>query len=423
MKRGPGGSPQEPRQSRAPDLFPGSVEPKAESRGGGVVDGPPGESPTTPFSVDDLAQLIRTMVQGSFPAMWVAGEVTQFTKHRNGHWYFTLKGEQSSLRCVMWASATWRVPAAPDEGMHVVVLGALDVFTGRTELQFSVRAVQARGDGLWRKAFEAVKARLLADGLLDESRKRTLPFFPRCLAVVTSRDGAAFHDIVSVARRRNPAVEIVLVPALVQGEEAPRSLRTALDRLYRWGGADVAIIGRGGGSREDLWAFNDEKLARKIAESPIPIVSAVGHEVDFTICDLVADFRAQTPSAAAERVIPVREDLARVVRRLGRRLADASIGHVRDKRRHLSQTARRATLAASGLLERRHLHMQALAGRLNALSPLATLTRGYAVVTDRHGRVIAGVDQVSSGDHIGVRLTDGRLRARVEDVERGGPRE
>ncbi|MGQ0649069.1 MAG: exodeoxyribonuclease VII large subunit [Gemmatimonadaceae bacterium] len=369
------------------------------------------------MSVDDLAQLLRTMVQGSFPAMWVGGEVTQFTRHRNGHWYFTLKGQQSSLRCVMWASATWRVPAAPDEGMHVVVLGALDVFTARTELQFSVRAIEAQGDGLWRKAFEEVKTRLLADGLIDEARRRPLPFFPRRIAVVTSADGAAFHDIISVVRRRNPLVEIVLVPAIVQGEDAPRSLRVALDRLYRWGGADLAIIGRGGGSREDLWAFNDEKLARKIAECPVPIISAVGHEVDFTICDLVADFRAQTPSAAAERAVPVLSDLLRVVRVLGRRLADASATRVREKRRLLGQAARRATLAAVALAEQRRLHLQALAGKLHVLSPLATLGRGYALVTDDAGHVITTLEQVEAGGAIVVRLKDGRLFADVNRVE------
>jgi exodeoxyribonuclease VII large subunit len=401
-----------------PDLFPGTAASPQPARKKGPVSLAPGESPEAAFSVDDLAQLVRTMVQGSFPAMWVSGEVTQFTKHRNGHWYFTLKGEQSSIRCVMWQSATWRVPTAPDEGMTVVILGALDVFTGRTDLQFSVRAIQAQGDGLWRKAFEEVRTRLLADGLLDDARKRPLPFFPRCIAVVTSADGAAFHDIISVARQRNPLVNIILVPAAVQGEDAARSLRIALDRLYRWGGADVAIIGRGGGSREDLWCFNDEKLARKVCESPIPIISAVGHEVDVSICDLVADFRAATPSAAAERAVPILDDLVRVVRSLGRRLSEASLGRVRDKRRSLHLAARRATLAANGLIEKRQLHLRALAGKLHVLSPLATLSRGYAVVSDEDGRVVTSVEGIDAGDAIVVRLRDGEVHASVDRTER-----
>ena len=348
--------------------------------------------------------------------MWVAGEVTQFTRHRNGHWYFTLKGTQSALRCVMWASSTWRVPTTPDEGMHVVCFGALDVFTGRTDLQFAVRTLQAQGDGLWRKAFEEVKARLVSDGLIDEARRRPLPFFPRCVAVVTSADGAAFHDIVSVVQRRNPLVGVVLVPATVQGEEAPRSLRLALDRLYRWGGADVAIIGRGGGSREDLWAFNDERVARKVAASPIPIISAVGHEIDVTICDLVADFRAQTPSAAAERAVPVLADIHRLVRSLSRRLGDAGEARVRDKRRALTQAARRAALASRSLLERRALQLRALGGKLHVLSPLATLARGYAVVSDPGGQVITSIEQVGTGDAVSVRFRDGRFGAAVTDV-------
>ncbi len=378
----------------------------------------PGESAEAPFSVDDVAQLLKDIVAGSFPPMWVAGEVTQFTRHRNGHWYFTLKGAQASMRCVMWASTTWRVPAPPDEGMHVVVSGQLDVFMARTDLQFIVRGMEAQGDGLWRKAFEEVKGRLAADGLLDEARRRPLPFLPRCVAVVTSADGAAFHDIVSVARRRNPLVRIILVPAQVQGEDAPRSLRTALDRVYRWGEADVIIVGRGGGSREDLWGFNDEKLARKVAASPVPVISAVGHEVDVTICDLVADFRAPTPSAAAERAIPMLADLQREVRVLGRRLLEAPGARVRDAQRALGQIVRRSTLAATALTERRRLKLQGLAGKLQVLSPLATLERGYVMATDDAGHVVASVEQLAPGQQIGLRFADGEARATVIHTQR-----
>jgi exodeoxyribonuclease VII large subunit len=379
----------------------------------------PGESPETALPIDDLAQLVRQMVQGSFPPMWVRGEVTQFTKHRNGHWYFTLKGRQSTLRCVMWATNTLRLPAAPDEGMTVCAFGALDVFTGRTDLQFSVRTMEAQGDGLWRKAFEEVRARLAADGLLDEARRRPLPFFPRRLAVITSPDGAALRDIVSVVQKRNRLVEVVLIPAVVQGPDAARSLRIALERLARWGAADVVIIGRGGGSREDLWCFNDERLARKVAACPVPIISAVGHEVDVTICDLVADFRAQTPSAAAERAVPSLADVRREVRLLARRLSDAAQARVRDRRRTLDTMSRRASLAASALIDRRRLRAQGLAGKLHALSPLATLGRGYAVITDASGHVVSSASGLRSGDDISIRLRDGTAAARVTGVEPG----
>lgn len=377
----------------------------------------PGESAETALPIDDLAQLIRQMVQGSFPAMWIRGEVTQFTKHRNGHWYFTLKGRQSTIRCVMWATSTFRVPAAPDEGMTVCAFGSLDLFTGRTDLQFIVRTLEAQGDGLWRKAFDEVRGRLAADGLLDESRRRPLPFHPRCLAVITSPDGAAFHDIVSVVRQRNPLVEIVLIPAVVQGDDAPRSLRIALERLNRWGGADVVIIGRGGGSREDLWCFNDEKLARKIAACPIPVISAVGHEIDVTICDLVADFRAPTPSAAAERAVPVLADVRREVRVLARRLADACRGRVRDRRHDLVRMSRRASLAASALIDRRRLRLEGLAGKLHVLSPLATLGRGYAVVANRDGHIVTSAGSLAERDHISIRFRDGRAEADVTRVD------
>ena len=413
---------------------PPAAPPQSELFGGAAVPAPlprqrraastvPGESPETALPIDDLAQLVRQMVQGSFPPLWIRGEVTQFTKHRNGHWYFTLKGRQSTIRCVMWATHTLRMPAAPDEGMTVCALGALDVFTGRTDLQFSVRTLDAQGDGLWRKAFNEVRARLAADGLLDESRRRPLPFHPRCVAVITSPDGAALHDIVSVVRRRNPLVEVVLIPAMVQGDDAPKSLRIALERLVRWGGADVAIIGRGGGSREDLWCFNDERLARKVAACPIPIISAVGHEIDITICDLVADFRAQTPSAAAERAVPLLADVRREVRLLGRRLADACQGHVKERRRALLQMSRRTTLAASTLIDRRRLRVQGLAGKLHVLSPLATLGRGYTLITTEGGQVVTSAASLATGDTISIRFRDGQAGADVTSVERQAPGE
>ncbi len=381
----------------------------------------PGESAETAFPVDDLARLVRTMVQGSFPVMWVAGEITQFSRHRNGHWYFTLKGRDAAVRCVVWASNTWRIPTAPDEGTQVSVFGQFDLFIGRTDLQFIVRGIEAQGDGLWRKAFDEVRGRLAADGLLDEARRRALPFLPDCVAIITSPDGAALHDIISVARRRNPLVRLVLVPAQVQGEEAPRSLRLALDRCYRWGGADVIIIGRGGGSREDLWGFNDEKLARKVAESPVPIVSAVGHEVDVTICDLVADFRAPTPSAAAEKVVPPLSDLQRETARLAQRMCSAAQRRVADSRRRLEVVARRVTTTAGSRVERDRLAVRALAGRLQALSPLATLARGYAVVTDTRGHLVQRTGDVAVGDPVTIRVTDGTVAAQVITLEPSSP--
>jgi exodeoxyribonuclease VII large subunit len=264
-------------------------------------------------------------VEGAIPAVWIRGEVTDFKSHRNGHWYFGLRDKQAQIKCVVWATQTRRIPAPPDEGMQVLVLGQLTVWPVKGDLQFSVRQLDAVGDGLWQKALERTRLRLEKDGLLDPSRKRALPPFPRRIAVITSPDGAAMHDIVRVAHSRSPEVEIVIIPARVQGDGAPESLRHAIGQLCRWGDADLLIIGRGGGSREDLWAFNDERVARALANCPIPTISAVGHEVDISICDLVADVRAPTPSAAAEMAVPSRRELIDRVRVLGKRLSTASI--------------------------------------------------------------------------------------------------
>lgn len=378
----------------------------------------PGESPSAAISVATLTRTVKDVLEGAFPPLWVRGEVTDFKQHRNGHWYFTLRDQDASMSCVLWSRDARRIPAPPDEGMTVVALGQVTLYPARGSLQFAVKTLEAVGDGLWRKAFEQARARLERDGLLEPARKRALPFFPRRVAVITSAGGAVLHDIVSVTQRRNALVELVLIPAVVQGEGAPASLCAALDRLAAWGGADVAIIGRGGGSREDLWAFNDEQLARAVAACPIPIISAVGHEVDVTLCDLVADWRAPTPSAAAERAVPVLADLQREVAALGRQLQSAAAARVRDARRRLEQVARHGEQVAKRLVEHRRLTLERVAGQLHALSPLATLTRGYVVATTPDGRLVATVQAVDVGDAMHIRFRDGRAETRVERVVR-----
>lgn len=376
----------------------------------------PGESPASAVSVATVTQTVKDVLEGAFPPLWVRGEVSDFKKHRNGHWYFSLRDQAASLRCVVWARDTRRIPAAPDEGMTVLALGQVTLYAARGDLQFTVSTMDAVGDGLWRKAFEQSRARLEADGLLDPARKRPLPFFPRRVAVITSRDGAALHDIISVLRRRNPLVEVMLIPAAVQGETAPASLCAALACLERWGGADLAIIGRGGGSREDLWAFNDEKLARAVAACGIPIISAVGHEVDVSLCDLVADWRAPTPSAAAERAAPVLDDLRREVSALGRQLQGAAQEVVRAGRRRLEQGARRLAEQAERQVERRKLRLERLAAQLDALSPLATMSRGFVAATTPDGQLIASAGALAAGDAVHLRFRDGVARSRVESV-------
>lgn len=415
----------------APDLFAlegegGAAIPSTPMRGGVPAEAlgddasllAPGESPLAAISVATLTRTVKDVLEGAFPPLWVRGEVTDFKQHRNGHWYFTLRDQEASVSCVVWSRETRRIPAPPDEGMTVVALGQVTLYPARGSLQFSVKSLDAVGDGLWRKAFELSRARLERDGLLDPARKRPLPFFPRRIAVITSPGGAVLHDIVSVTQRRNALVELVLIPAVVQGDGAPASLCAALERLAAWGGADAAIIGRGGGSREDLWAFNDEQLARAVAACPVPIISAVGHEVDVTLCDLVADWRAPTPSAAAERAVPVLADLQREVAALGRQLQSAAAARVRDARRRLEQVARHGEQVARRLVERRRLTLERVAGQLHALSPLATMTRGYVVATTPAGELVASARSVETGDAVHIRFRDGRAETRVERVAR-----
>ncbi len=409
----------------APDLFAAGgddVRPVAEADDDAAVTAAPGENPAAAISVATLTRTVKDVLEGAFPPLWVRGEVSDFKQHRNGHWYFSLRDQEASLRCVVWARDTRRIPAAPDEGMTVVALGQVSLYAARGDLQFTVRALDAVGDGLWRKAFEQARARLERDGLLDPARKRALPFFPRRIAVITSADGAALHDIVSVTRRRNRLVELVLLPAAVQGEGAPDSLCAALDRLAAWGGADVAIIGRGGGSREDLWSFNDERVARKVAACPIPIISAVGHEVDVSLCDLVADWRAPTPSAAAEHAVPVLADLERAVAALGRQLHATAATRLRDARRRLEGTARQGAQAARRLVDHRRLQLARLGGQLQALSPLATMARGYVVATTAAGALVSTVEQLAPGDALALHLRDGRAAVQVQDVTRNPDR-
>lgn len=381
----------------------------------------PGGTPASAITVATLTAATRDILEGAVPPVWVRGEVVGFKVHRSGHWYFTLKDAEAQIRCVAWASDARRFLAAPDEGMAVLVRGQLTVFPGRGELQFRVRAIEGIGEGLLRKAFEVTRGRLEGDGLLAAARKRPLPYLPRCIAVVTSTDGAALHDVVAVVRRRCPVTRVVAVPATVQGKDAAGSVRAALARVCRWGGADIVIVGRGGGSREDLWAFNDERLARAMAEMPVPVISAVGHEIDVTLCDLVADWRAPTPSAAAEAAVPLLADLVRQLRDLRDALSRAAAERLAGARERLQDAGMAVSSIAGQLVERRELRLQALSGRLHALSPLATLARGYAVLNAASGAPITSTAGLAAGDRFTVRLRDGHVDGLAERVEPGLP--
>lgn len=378
----------------------------------------PGTSRETAIGISRLNEATKTLVEKSWGMFWVRGEVSDFKAHRNGHWYFSLRDRSSQVSCVVWSKDQVGIPAPPDDGMVVIALAQMTVYPARGSLQLKIGRLEAEGDGLWRKAMEQTIERLKADGLMAPERKRALPRFPRVIAIVTSTHGAALRDIISVAQRRRPGIRIVVANAAVQGDNAPGEICAAIDRVVKWKRAHVLIVGRGGGSREDLWAFNNERVARAVASCPIPVISAVGHEIDATVCDLVADFRAATPSAAAEAAVPSLDDLtaavntqrARMVRAMSRRV-DSSASDLKSAARGMKMASMRAT-------DRRRAALSAAAGKLNALSPLATLERGYSVARDSDGKLLASVDDFQVGEAFRVTLRDGSVIARTEGIER-----
>lgn len=381
----------------------------------------PGATAASAISIIALTRTAQAVLEGAFTPLWVRGEVSDFKAHRNGHWYFCLRDDEAQLRCVVWSRDRRRIPAPPDDGMQIAAFGQLTMYAARGEMQFSVMRMEAEGDGLWRKALELTRARLAADGLLDPQRKRAIPRYPRRIAVITSRDGAALHDIHAVVQRRCPSVEVVLVPATVQGDSAPESLCYALDLVSRWGDADVLIIGRGGGARDDLRAFNDERVARALAACPIPTISAVGHEIDVSICDLVADVRAPTPSAAAEAAVPVQAELRERVRVVAETLTALADERIARAHQFAEAAALRIGTAATRRVGAERLTLEATAARLNALSPLATLGRGYAIARDTAGRTIRSVASVQRGDSVEVVLHDGVAVAEITSVSAATP--
>ncbi len=369
------------------------------------------------WSVTQVNTLARQLLEGSVPALWVAGEVSGFKRYASGHCFFTLKDENAQLGCVMWKEAARRTPTEPPEGLAVHAFGYPSLYERAGRFQFVVRELAARGAGLWRLAFERARRALEAEGLLDPARKRALPAIPACVGVVTSTEGAVLRDIVSVLRRRAPWTDILIYPARVQGDEAAGTLVAALRAAARAGRAEVLIVGRGGGSLEDLHAFNEERVARAIAGCPIPVISAVGHETDVTLADLVADRRAPTPSAAAELAVP---DGARLRSELvGKReqLARALHGGVERGQRRIEVLEKRLLTALRGTLLQRRLVLAGLRQRLAALGPMAVLSRGYALALDEEGRILRGVGEFRPGEEFTLRLRDGRVRATTRAVD------
>ena len=373
------------------------------------------------WTVGEVTRRARAVVEAGLPPLWVRGEVSGFKAWRSGHWYFSLRDKTAQLRCVMFARENRRLPASPTEGMQVFAFGRPTIWDEKGEFRLTVdELLSTEQGGLWKLAFEKAKAALLKDGLLDPGRKRRLPPFPRRIAVVTSPDGAALRDIQVVLARRWPLAELVVLAAKVQGEGAEASVCAALARLGRLEGVDVAIVGRGGGATEDLWTFNSERVARAVAAVPVPVISAVGHETDVTLCDLVADLRAPTPSAAAEAATPDRADVLAHVAQLAQRLARGLTLRSQRMVDRLDRTGDRLTGAIQRRLESSRALLTAHSARLDGLSPLRILARGYAVARDETGRVLKRVAQLPKGREFRLRVTDGEINARVDGGGRVG---
>jgi exodeoxyribonuclease VII large subunit len=444
---------------------------------------PPAPDDRKAFTPSQLNALARNLLEDAFPLVWVEGELGNLSRPSSGHLYFTLKDDRAQVRCALFKPKSQWLKFVPREGLRVLARGRLTLYEARGDYQLILDTMEEAGEGALRRAFEQLKAKLQAEGLFDQARKRPLPAHIRRLGVLTSPSGAAVRDVLSVLRRRFPLLEVDILPVPVQGDTAAPQIVRMLQAAGRSGRYDALLLTRGGGSLEDLWAFNDEALARAIAASPVPVVSAVGHEVDVTLADFAADLRAPTPSVAAELLVPDRNDLASRLRAQARRLqanwdrhhrqaaqrADRAalrlqtqrplarldtlrqrqeaslrrlqaawqrqhaartaqlrhhaavlrasrperrLAQLRERLRSLSDRPRAATVR---LLQAKTMHLHGLARSLEAVSPLATVARGYAILQREDGRVVRSVRDVQAGERLDARLADGVLRVRAED--------
>jgi exodeoxyribonuclease VII large subunit len=395
------------------------------------------------YTVSELTAEVRAALEGAFDdELAVRGEISNFKHHSSRHMYFSLKDDAAVLRCVFFHPANAALRFAAADGLEVVARGRLDVYPPQGSYQLYVSSLALRGEGGLMAALERLKKKLAAEGLFDEERKRPLPRYPRRVGVVTSPTGAAFRDIKHVLARRWPGLTIILRPTRVQGEGAAADVARAVADFDAAGVADVLIVGRGGGSLEDLWAFNEEAAVRAIAASRTPTISAVGHEVDWTLADFAADVRAPTPSAAAEIAVPVKEEVAAEVaelRRAAAAAADACLASRREeaatlrgayafraaprrlaeRRQQVDETAARAARAARNALVRFRSRYAEAARGFRALSPAATLARGYNVAT-RDGRAVKRAAAAAPGDALTLNFADGRRAVRVTDGEAEG---
>ncbi len=391
--------------------------------------------PVPLLSVSRLAHLVQEMVEDNFMQLRVEGEVSNWSAPASGHAYFTLKDEGAQIRCAIFRPQLRMLNFRPENGMKLVLGGRMSFYGRRGDIQLVAETLEPRGTGGLQMAFEQLKALLAAEGLFDDECKRSLPAHPRTVGIVTSGSGAALQDMLQILRRRACNMRIILCPVRVQGEGAAQEVARAIADLNAQGQADVLIVGRGGGSLEDLWAFNEEVVARAVAASEIPVISAVGHETDFSICDFVADLRAPTPSAAAELVVRSRQELEEHLDHLSQRLATQMRHRLRlgaerleglrkrlrspeqilaRDRRHQETLVRRLELAMAAHIHRASAQLCAFSGRLHALSPLQTLERGYCIALDDRGQAVRDAGSLRCGDRLDLKFARGGARVQVE---------
>ena len=398
---------------------------------------------TEPISVTQLNEYVKTLVDNdpTLADVYVKGEISNFKYHTTGHFYFTLKDENSTLKSVMFRFNASKVPFVPENGMVVLCRGRVSVFTRDGQYQLYAESMEPDGVGSLYVAYEQLKKKLEQEGLFSEARKKPLPKTPTRVGLITSPTGAAVRDMINVTGRRFPFAKILLYPVLVQGPDSPPQLIEALNYFNREKSVDVLIIGRGGGSIEDLWAFNDEGVARAVAASEIPVISAVGHETDFTICDFAADKRAPTPSAAAELAVPdtdkLKQQFLNVIKRdttlitqklvsLRERLDRFATSKVLREPGTMIDDKRMITVMASERLYRAEeknvetfkSRFVALTGRLDALNPLSVISRGYSAVYLGDGTLVKSVDQMKKGSQIVLRTSDGEADAVIDNVRK-----
>lgn len=389
------------------------------------------------MSVSELNRLARNVLEQSFPLFWVSGEISNFTRAASGHWYFSLKDENAQVSCVMFRGRNSYLDWTPKEGDKVEARALVTLYEARGSFQLTVEFLQRAGAGALFEAFEKLKAQLQAQGLFDTAFKKAIPSHPKQIGIVTSPDAAALDDVLTTLRRRMPNIPVVIYPTPVQGKGAANQIANAINLAHQRNECDVLIICRGGGSMEDLWQFNEEIVARAIANCRIPTISGVGHETDFTICDFVADVRAPTPTAAAELASPSRESLLHKLKQLSEQLSRSSAylvqqreqlldylarrlisptQQVEQQKRQLAQVAHRLNLSINQQLQRQEKNLSQLAQNLDHLNPQAVLSRGYAFAQNKNGEIISSSHQIKAGDDIKLTFDVGSAEATVTKI-------